>query len=81
MAPYGITVNCLCPGMTWTEMLGDRLWRVGWILAAMMALIPAGHMADPKDHAYLVAYFASEEAGHVTGRSSVWTAARASTCP
>ena len=21
MAPYGITVNCLCPGMTWTEML------------------------------------------------------------
>ncbi len=23
MAPHGITVNCLCPGMTWTEMLGD----------------------------------------------------------
>jgi NAD(P)-dependent dehydrogenase (short-subunit alcohol dehydrogenase family) len=25
-------------------------------------------MADPKDHAHLVAYFASEEAGHVTGQ-------------
>src|SRR5688572_24876492 len=21
MAPHGITVNCLCPGMTWTDML------------------------------------------------------------
>ncbi len=34
----------------------------------MTALIPAGHMADPKDHAHLVAYFASEEAAHVTGQ-------------
>jgi NAD(P)-dependent dehydrogenase (short-subunit alcohol dehydrogenase family) len=25
-------------------------------------------MADPKDHAHLVAYFASDEAGHVTGQ-------------
>jgi NAD(P)-dependent dehydrogenase (short-subunit alcohol dehydrogenase family) len=68
MAPYGITVNCLCPGMTWTEMLADSAEARNLDLEAMVALIPAGKMADPADHAHLVAYFASEEAAHVTGQ-------------
>jgi NAD(P)-dependent dehydrogenase (short-subunit alcohol dehydrogenase family) len=68
MAPHGITVNCLCPGMTWTEMLGKSAAARGLDLDGMVALIPAGHMADAGDHAHLVAYFASEEAGHVTGQ-------------
>lgn len=68
MAPYGITVNCLCPGMTWTEMLGKSAAARGLDLDAMVALIPAGHMADVKDHAELVAFFASEAAGHITGQ-------------
>jgi NAD(P)-dependent dehydrogenase (short-subunit alcohol dehydrogenase family) len=68
MAPYGITVNCLCPGMTWTEMLGKSAAARGLDLDAMVALIPAGHMADVRDHAQLVAFFASEEASHITGQ-------------
>ncbi len=68
MAPYGITVNCLCPGMTWTELFEESAQDRNLDLEAMVALIPAGQMADPKDHAYLVAYLASEEAAHVTGQ-------------
>jgi NAD(P)-dependent dehydrogenase (short-subunit alcohol dehydrogenase family) len=68
MAPYGITVNCLCPGMTWTEMLETSAQERNFDLEAMVALIPAGKMATPQDHAHLVAYFASEEAAHVTGQ-------------
>jgi 2,3-dihydro-2,3-dihydroxybenzoate dehydrogenase len=68
MAPHGITVNCLCPGMTWTEMLGKSAAARGLDLDGMVALIPAGHMADTQDHANLVAFFASEQAGHVTGQ-------------
>jgi len=68
MAPYGITVNCLCPGMTQTEMLAHTAKKNNLDLEAMIALIPAGHMAQPADHAHLVAYFASEEAAHVTGQ-------------
>ena len=68
MAPHGITVNCVTPGMTWTEMLGESAEERGLDLDAMTALIPAGHMADPEDHAHLVAYFASEGAAHVTGQ-------------
>ena len=68
MAPHGITVNCICPGMTWTDMLANSAVDRGLDLDAMVALIPAGHMAKPADHAHLVAYFASEEAAHVTGQ-------------
>jgi 3-oxoacyl-[acyl-carrier protein] reductase len=68
MAPYGITVNCLCPGMTWTDMLSVSAKERGLNLDAMVELIPAGHMAREEDHANLVAYFASLEAGHVTGQ-------------
>jgi NAD(P)-dependent dehydrogenase (short-subunit alcohol dehydrogenase family) len=68
MAPYGITVNCLCPGMTRTEMLVNSAQERNLDLAAMTDLIPARRMAEPEDHAHLVAYFASEEAAHVTGQ-------------
>jgi NAD(P)-dependent dehydrogenase (short-subunit alcohol dehydrogenase family) len=68
MAPHGITVNCLCPGMTWTDMLKNTARERGLDLDAMIELIPAGHMAKEEDHAHLVAFFASEESGHVTGQ-------------
>ena len=68
MAPHGITVNCLCPGMTWTQMLSVTAKERGLDLDSMVALIPAGNMAEEIDHAHLVAYFASDEAKHVTGQ-------------
>ena len=68
MAPHGITVNCVCPGMTRTDMLSESARARGVDLADYEALIPAGHMAEPEDHANLVAYLASEEAALVTGQ-------------
>ena len=68
MAPHGITVNCICPGMTWTDMLSTSAKDRGLDLDAMTALIPAGKMAAEEDHAHLVAYLASDEASHVTGQ-------------
>ena len=68
MAPHGITVNCLCPGMTWTQMLSVTAKERGLDLDSMVALIPTGHMAEEIDHAHLVTYFASDEAKHVTGQ-------------
>ncbi len=68
MAPHGITVNCLCPGMTWTEMLSASSKERGLDLDAMVEMIPAGRMAAEADHASLVRYFASEDARHLTGQ-------------
>jgi NAD(P)-dependent dehydrogenase (short-subunit alcohol dehydrogenase family) len=68
MAPHGITVNCVCPGMTRTEMLMESVRARGVNLDDYEALIPAGHLAQPQDHASLVAFLASEEAEHITGQ-------------
>jgi NAD(P)-dependent dehydrogenase (short-subunit alcohol dehydrogenase family) len=68
MAPHGITVNCLCPGMTETEMLVASAAARGIDLEAAVGLIPTGRMATPEDHAHLVAYFASDAAAQVTGQ-------------
>ena len=68
MAPFGITVNCVCPGMTRTDMLQETVQKRGLDMEAMIALIPAGHMAQETDHATLVEYFASAESSHTTGQ-------------
>jgi NAD(P)-dependent dehydrogenase (short-subunit alcohol dehydrogenase family) len=68
MAPHGITVNCICPGMTRTQMLRDLTKDRGLDIEGMVTLIPAGRMAEEEDHAHLVAYLASAEAAHVTGQ-------------
>jgi NAD(P)-dependent dehydrogenase (short-subunit alcohol dehydrogenase family) len=68
MAPHGITVNCLCPGMTWTDMLSTSAQERGLDLNSMVAMIPAGRMAQEMDHANLVSFLASEESQHITGQ-------------
>lgn len=68
MAPHGITVNCLCPGMTRTTLLQETARQRNMDLDAMVELIPTGNMAHEEDHAHLIAYFASEGSKHVTGQ-------------
>jgi NAD(P)-dependent dehydrogenase (short-subunit alcohol dehydrogenase family) len=68
VAPYGITVNCICPGMTWTEMLKVSAVERGLDLDSMVELIPDKRMAKEEDHAHMVAFFASEEAAHINGQ-------------
>ncbi len=63
-APYGITVNSICPGPTETPMI--RQWsdeqRNG-----LLAKIPIGKICKPEHIAHTVAYLASDEAEVVTG--------------
>lgn len=68
MAPHGITVNCICPGMTRTELLLESARQRGLDLDAMIGLIPTGRMSEPQDHAQLVAFLASDEAAQITGQ-------------
>ncbi len=68
VAPHGITVNCLCPGMTWTDMLRDLAEQRGLNLDAMVEMIPAGRMAQEEDHAQQVLFWASETSRHITGQ-------------
>lgn len=63
-APYGITVNCICPGPTETPMI--KQWSAEQV-AGLTVRIPLGKLAKPEDIGNAVAFLASDEAGYITG--------------
>jgi len=66
LAEHAITVNLVAPGTVETDMnrhmLADPAFR-----RLKLAGVPAGRAGTPEDVAGAVAYFASREAGYVTG--------------
>jgi meso-butanediol dehydrogenase / (S,S)-butanediol dehydrogenase / diacetyl reductase len=66
LAPHGIRVNCLAPGVTETEM--NAALRADPEQAELLrAQIPLGRFATPAEQAAGVCFLASEEAAYVTG--------------
>lgn len=57
----GIRVNCICPGIIDTPILGDRDRKV------YAERVPLGYVAQPKAVAKVVCFLASDEAEYVTG--------------
>jgi NAD(P)-dependent dehydrogenase (short-subunit alcohol dehydrogenase family) len=77
LAPYGIRVNCVCPGFVATAMQTRELaWEAGlrglepeavrqmWIDAT-----PLGRLETPEDVAKVVAFLASDAAAFLTGEA------------
>lgn len=62
----GITVNCVVPGVTDTDMNGS--WLTEAARARVAALTPLGRIGQPDDIADVVAFLASEEARWVTNQ-------------
>lgn len=66
LAPYGIRVNALAPGLTETDLnradLADQTFR-----AARLSRIPLGFIAEPEDHVGALLYLVSDAARYVTG--------------
>lgn len=75
LAPYGITVNNVLPGMTDTgrisQLLSAKAERsgtsVGELKKEMLAEIPMGRMALPSETASAIAFLASPAAAYITG--------------
>ena len=72
LAPHGIRVNAVAPGMTNTPLYAD------WVAAQddpegtvrhVASAIPLGRIAEPGDVAAAVSYLASPGASYVTGAS------------
>jgi NAD(P)-dependent dehydrogenase (short-subunit alcohol dehydrogenase family) len=77
VAADGITVNCVCPGTTETEMVyaerhaesALRDLSVDDVRTGYLEGIPAGRFCAPADVGALVAYLALPGAAYVTGQS------------
>ena len=65
LAPSGIRVNCVCPGVIDTDMLSAL---PGQTLSELARQTPMGRLGAPDDVAGAVAYFASDRASFVTGQ-------------
>jgi 3-oxoacyl-[acyl-carrier protein] reductase len=68
LARSGITINAVLPGNIVTEGLGDL---GADYLASMEAAIPLGHLGSVADIASAALFFASDEAGYITGQTLV----------
>ena len=64
-APYGVTVNCVAPGATKTEMTRSLPSEA---IERFIQKIPMGRMAEPEEIAIVHVFLASNEARYITGQ-------------
>ncbi len=78
VAPDGITVNAICPGIIETDMwaYNDKVWGSmlgdygpGELMAEWVQKIPMKRAGTGDDVAGLVAFLASEDAAYITGQT------------
>jgi NAD(P)-dependent dehydrogenase (short-subunit alcohol dehydrogenase family) len=82
LAPYGVRVNTLCPGMVQTTLNrsvyeawaarqpeGERSSYDEWAGAKVKAIVPLGRWQTPEDIAAMAVFLASPRAGNVTGQT------------
>ena len=67
LGPYGITVNCICPGYVLTEM--GAATRTDEMVREWSAKSPLGRLAEPSDVANMAVFLASDEASYCTGQA------------
>jgi len=66
LAPFGIRVNTVCPGLFMTEINRDQPY-----LAALTAQVPLARAGRSEEVGALVCYLGSDAAGYVTGQDFV----------
>jgi NAD(P)-dependent dehydrogenase (short-subunit alcohol dehydrogenase family) len=82
LAPFGVRVNAVCPGMVKTE-LNRSVWAAwaarqkpkdrqdyeDWAGEKIQRLVPLGRWQEPEDVAAMVVFLASKKAKNVTGQT------------
>ena len=68
VTPLGIRVNCVHPGLIDTDMT-EWVMKQPDLLPGILAQISVGRAGQPREIGTAVAFFASDEAGYLTGQS------------
>jgi len=68
LGPFGINVNCVSPGLVWTNPEKGRAYEES-AAEEVPGQIPLGRLGDPIDIAYAVAFMVSDEASWITGQT------------
>jgi len=68
VAPYGINVNCVSPGVVGSERLFtmSKEWVEGWRQSIFL-----GKFATPRELADTATFLASDESSHITGQNII----------
>jgi len=82
LAPYGVTVNAICPGVLWTDFwqgLAAHIAETNPAFKGMTPrqvfdkrvkdLIPMGREQTPEDIGWTAVFLASEQARNITGQA------------
>jgi len=82
LAPFGVRVNCLCPGMVQTP-LNRSVWQAWsdrqtpearqnyetWTAEKIAKLVPLNRWQTPEDIAAMAVFLASDRAANITGQT------------
>jgi acetoacetyl-CoA reductase/3-oxoacyl-[acyl-carrier protein] reductase len=67
LAPFGINVNAVGPGLTRTPNVMNGL--PADLVQKVAASIPMGRVGEPEDVANAIAFFASDQSDYITGQT------------
>jgi NAD(P)-dependent dehydrogenase (short-subunit alcohol dehydrogenase family) len=70
-APFGVRVNCVCPGIIDTPLVARAFGHTEEIRETMHRFHPLGRMGKPEEIAKAVLFLASDDASFVTGHALV----------
>lgn len=65
LGAFGITVNCVAPGVIVVERPADPDWDEAWFISRT----PVARNGRPRDIAAIVAFLASDDAGFISGET------------
>ena len=67
LAPYGIRVNCIAPGLTATERVLSHHTREAF--EALSRTLPIGHAGEPGDIGAAIVFLLSNDSDYMTGQT------------